>query len=418
MVEATRTRVHLDSTDRERPIRVVMVVTGFPNSAQPFRGVFNLRAAQSLRAVSAADVEVVFLRAWVPGRAIVKAEEYERVPVTTVAAPQLPGGHPINISMYRQFGWPLLRSLLRRCDLVHSVDAVAAGVVASAWGRRAAIRHVTQVIGSDVNSILPRVYLHPAIRGWNRHVHGVACNSLALVHAYQGLYPNARNVRAIYRGVDLEHFRTDGPVQGPLAEQRPVRFLFLGGFPPYPTLPHRANTKGGETLLAAWQAGESQLAAAGASLLLAGPGADSESVAQWRARLRHPERVHMTGAILPAMVPSYLRAADVVLLPSMEEGLPNVAMEAAACGRAVFGSAVGGTPEVVVHEETGLILPPGAVGAWEEALCAFAHRLETVQLMGQRARKRMESCFDRREFPVNMVALYQAAMDERLDGAA
>jgi glycosyltransferase involved in cell wall biosynthesis len=45
-------------------------------------------------------------------------------------------------------------------------------------------------------------------------------------------------------------------------------------------------------------------------------------------------------------------------LPSLYEGLPLVAIEALACERTLVASAVDGTPEIVVHEKTGLLVPP------------------------------------------------------------
>ena len=50
--------------------------------------------------------------------------------------------------------------------------------------------------------------------------------------------------------------------------------------------------------------------------------------------------------------------ADVVVLPSLTEGLSNVALEAAAAGVPVVATAVGGTPEVVVNGQTGFLVPP------------------------------------------------------------
>ena len=66
-----------------------------------------------------------------------------------------------------------------------------------------------------------------------------------------------------------------------------------------------------------------------------------------------------------------LEAADIVVLPSLYEGLPLVAIEALAAGRPMVATEVDGTPEVVIHERTGLLVPP----ANPVALAAAIERL-------------------------------------------
>ena len=395
-------------------IRVAMIVTGFPNSDDPAGGIFNLRAAKALS--HSVDVEVVRLRAWKPGRKAVEFSSSEGIPVITVTAPQLPESTRLNIIsniiVYRHVGWSRLSTFLQTCHLIHSVGADFPGVLASSWANWAGVHHVTQVIG-DLNSVLRPMSRSYAIAGWEKCVHGVACNSSALAKSFLELYPKSKNVRTVWRGVDLERYHPSGAVGGPLADNSPVRHLYLGGFPAYASLPHGSNTKGGKTLLAAWQAAEKDLWTT-ASLLIAGPESNSGYVARWRAGLRFPERVHLEGYLRPELIPEYIRASDVVLIPSMEEGLPNVAVEASACGRPVFGSDVGGIPEVVVNGQTGLILPAGDVKAWKDALIAFANTPASLRTMGELARHRMEALFDSRNYVCRMLDLYRAALEEPL----
>ncbi len=51
--------------------------------------------------------------------------------------------------------------------------------------------------------------------------------------------------------------------------------------------------------------------------------------------------------------------ADLAVLPSFTEGLPNVVLEASAAGVPVVATAVGGTPECIINDETGLLIPAG-----------------------------------------------------------
>jgi glycosyltransferase involved in cell wall biosynthesis len=61
-------------------------------------------------------------------------------------------------------------------------------------------------------------------------------------------------------------------------------------------------------------------------------------------------------------------AADVFVIPSLQDNLPNTILESLACGTPVVGVAVGGIPDVVRPGTTGLLVPPGDAGALRDAI--------------------------------------------------
>lgn len=78
--------------------------------------------------------------------------------------------------------------------------------------------------------------------------------------------------------------------------------------------------------------------------------------------------VEFRGSVPNEMMPLYLKAADVFVLYSGYEGLPHVVLEAMASGTAIVASSAGGTPEVLEHGVTGLLVPYGDEGWLAEAV--------------------------------------------------
>jgi glycosyltransferase involved in cell wall biosynthesis len=88
-------------------------------------------------------------------------------------------------------------------------------------------------------------------------------------------------------------------------------------------------------------------------------------------------------------MPACLAAADVVAMPSLQEGLGVAALEAMAAGRAVVASRVGGLAEAVAHEETGILVPPGDAIALGAALVRLAREPALRTRLGAAGRERV-----------------------------
>lgn len=113
------------------------------------------------------------------------------------------------------------------------------------------------------------------------------------------------------------------------------------------------------------------------------------------------DRVHWLGR--RDDVPGLLKAADLLVLPSLWEGMPNVVLEAMAAGLPVVGTAVEGTEDLVVPGQTGWLVPPGRFGPLADALVEATTDADRRRAFGRAARARVEAEFA----PGGVVAAYE-----------
>ena len=104
--------------------------------------------------------------------------------------------------------------------------------------------------------------------------------------------------------------------------------------------------------------------------------------------------IHVLGHRLD--VPSLLKAADFLVLPSLWEGMPNVVLEAMAARLAVVATAVEGTEELVAPGETGWLVPPGDAELLSRAIAEASSNPRRLQNYGEAARRRVVSDYSTR----------------------
>ncbi len=174
-------------------------------------------------------------------------------------------------------------------------------------------------------------------------------------------------------GVELDHEIGDRECEG---EGRAV--LFAGRF---------VEKKGAAVLLEAMRRLDPAIRP---PLVLAGEGPVGDALKRVASPLGN---VEFTGWLPHQALRQRMRGALAVCVPSLAapdgdaEGLPNVVLEAMAAGVPVVASRHAGIPEAIVHEETGLLVPPGD----PEALAASLRRLilapELRRRLGSKARE-------------------------------
>jgi glycosyltransferase involved in cell wall biosynthesis len=102
----------------------------------------------------------------------------------------------------------------------------------------------------------------------------------------------------------------------------------------------------------------------------------------------------------------YYEAADVLAIPSLSEGSPNVLLEAMAIGIPVVATWVGGIPEIVTHGETALLVPPRSPQAMAEAIDVLLSNPGTAVSLAEKARRRVERDYSPQARANSLIEIY------------
>jgi glycosyltransferase involved in cell wall biosynthesis len=138
-------------------------------------------------------------------------------------------------------------------------------------------------------------------------------------------------------------------------------------------------------------------------------GRDSGTMEATKARVRErgiERSVRFVGSRTD--VPDLLRASDLFVHPSREEGFSNAILEAMAAGLPVVACDVGGNPEAIVDRETGRLVPPRNAWAFASAVAELLADPEKRKAMGEAGRHRATERFSLDRMVGEMESLYEA----------
>jgi len=233
-------------------------------------------------------------------------------------------------------------------------DAVGTALLA----RRLGLPYVVKVHGSDLNVQANYRLRRPQIASALRGAQAVVAVSAALAEKARGLGVDDDRVHLLYNGVDGDRFfpgdRAAARRELDLPAEAPV-VLYVGNLKP---------SKGCVDLLEAFPAVLERHP--GARLVFVGGGA-ATSLEQRARELGIAGSVLLAGPRPHHELATWMHAASLLCLPSHNEGVPNVVLEAMACGLPVVATAVGGIPEVLPGH-AGRLVPPHDRAALARAL--------------------------------------------------
>jgi len=131
------------------------------------------------------------------------------------------------------------------------------------------------------------------------------------------------------------------------------------------------------------------------------------------ANLGISDRVRFLGVVTD--VRRVLRAADVFVLPSEQEGLPLAALEAMSCGLPVIATPVNGVPEAVSDGETGVLVPVGDHVTLAAALGDLFGDSEKRERLGNAGEKRVRARFSVDRVQQRLLTLYADVLGRRVE---
>ena len=106
-------------------------------------------------------------------------------------------------------------------------------------------------------------------------------------------------------------------------------------------------------------------------------------------------------------------AADAMVVPSLEDNLPNTVIESLSCGTPVVGFRTGGIPEMIDHQQNGYLAAIGSAQELADGL-AFILTHQQPDMLRQNARQSAENRFSEAVVAKQHIELYQKLMSERM----
>jgi glycosyltransferase involved in cell wall biosynthesis len=247
-----------------------------------------------------------------------------------------------------------------RPEIIFTPWAYPDGWAAVRLARAAKLPVVLQVHGSDILLLDQTPSRRQGTIEAVRAADGVVAVSHDLATHLFRMGVESSKVRVIHDGVDRTLFATGnkarerGILNLPL-EKRVI--LFIGNLVPVKAI---------DVLLRA--IAEPALNKELFELVIVGHGPSRPTLELLARQLGVASRVRFAGVLPQTELPRWYRAADLFVLPSHSEGVPNVLLEASACGTPWVASRVGGIPEIA-HLGVSRLVPPNAPGELARTIC-------------------------------------------------
>lgn len=242
--------------------------------------------------------------------------------------------------------YPVLRKLIAEgydFDLIDAHYFYPDGVAAAMLGRLLGKPVIVTARGSDINTIPDYRTPRRLIQWAAARAAAVVAVSSALKNRMEGLGISREKIHVLRNGVDLDVFvplsRTE--LKKKYIQKRPL-LLSVGNL---------IELKGHNLVI------EAMRSLPEFDLWIVGDGEQKAFLEKRAVDLNVAGQVFFKDPVSHSTLVEYYNIADMLVLASSREGLPNVLLEAMACGTPVIATNVGGIPEILTCDEAGVLMP-------------------------------------------------------------
>jgi glycosyltransferase involved in cell wall biosynthesis len=123
------------------------------------------------------------------------------------------------------------------------------------------------------------------------------------------------------------------------------------------------------------------------------------------------ERITWHGSLPQTALAPFYRGAAALVVPSIDEGLGLVAVEAQLCGTPVIASESGGLPDIVRHDQTGILVPPAEPAALASAVDSLLARPDKGASLGEAGRMHALATFAPESVARRYATLYRSLLE-------
>jgi glycosyltransferase involved in cell wall biosynthesis len=143
--------------------------------------------------------------------------------------------------------------------------------------------------------------------------------------------------------------------------------------------------------------------------LIVGEGPDEKKLKEYCLSKKLDLKVIFTG--YQEDMTSIYNSLDLVILPSLSEGMPNVALEGMLFGKPVIGTRVGGTPEVIMDRKTGILIPPENATSLADSILELLSDENKIRAYSESSRAFVQENFSLEKKVKSIVRLYREVLN-------